>query len=83
MKNKILLVQDSELDKDITFEVSKDVKITTRLTFKKGDIIEQLIDRIKKLENEVERLNRQKTFIIEDSLKELWENEDDARWDKC
>jgi len=77
------ILQETELDKDITFEVSKDIKITARLTFKKGDIIGQLVNRIKRLENEVEKLNKEKIFIIEDSLKELWENEEDARWDKC
>lgn len=83
MESNLLSLQETELDKDFTFEVSKDVKVTAKITYKKGDVIEMLTTRIRKLETEVNNLNRQKCFVVEDSLRELWENEDDARWDEC
>ena len=79
-KNSMLTLQETELDKDITFEVSKDVKVTTRLTFRKDDVIEQLVNRIRKLENEVKRFSKDNLIISEDALTKLWDNEDDRRW---
>jgi len=79
----LLILQESELDKDITFELSKDIKVTAKLMFKKEDIIEPLIARIKKLEDEVKKLNKLKIRVVEDSLTGLWENEYDERWNKC
>ena len=82
-KNELCVIQTLDLDKDITFEFSKDVRMTTKVSFKKGDIIEQLLNRIDNLEKEVSKLDKQKIICAGDSLTELWENEDDAKWDDC
>lgn len=81
--NEIFQLQESELNKEVIYEVSKDLKITTKLTFRKGDLIEQLMEKIQKLENDFKKINICKTNVIEDSLRELWENEFDDKWDKC
>lgn len=82
MENSQLIgFQDSELDRELTFEVSKDVKVTTKITFRKGDIIDQLISRIKELEKRVNILNKSNVIVSEDALTKLWDNENDRRWD--
>lgn len=82
MENSQLMgFQDSELDKELTFEISKDVKITTKITFRKGDVIDQLTNRIKELERKVNTLNKNNVTISEDALTKLWDNENDRRWD--
>jgi len=81
--NEIFQLQESELDKELIYEVSKDIKITTKLTFRKGDIIEQLMNKIQMLENDINKLKGYKSIAVEDSLKELWENGYDDKWDKC
>lgn len=81
--NEIFQLQESELYKEVIYEVSKDLKITTKLTFRKGDLIEQLMEKIQKLENDFKNINICKTNVIEDSLREIWENEFDDKWDKC
>ena len=81
MENSQLIgFQDSELDKELTFEVSKDVKVTTKITFRKGDVIDHLTSRIKNLENEVKILNKNSKIISDDALTKLWDNENDQRW---
>ena len=81
MENSQLIgFQDSELDKELTFEVSKDVKVTTKITFRKGDVIDHLTSRIKELEKKVNTLNKNNVIISEDALTKLWDNENDRRW---
>ncbi len=77
MENKgIMTIQDSELDKELIFEK----QVITRVTFRKGDVIDQLMSRIKNLENKVKILNKNNITISEDALTKLWDNENDRRW---
>lgn len=77
-----VILQTNEFDQDLTFEISKDVKVTTKLTYKKGDVVEYLVEKIKKLESEVNRLSQNSGKFTEEVLSELWNNEYDSRWDK-
>lgn len=76
------IISETELDKDITFEISKEMRVTTKVTYNRGEIVGQLLDRIKRLEEKVEELHCRKTPLT-DSLGDLWENEYDAKWDQC
>lgn len=85
MNNHIIQEQtkSTELDEELTFEFSKDIKVTTKMNYKKGDVIETLIEKIKLLEKEVSRLGKNVILISSsDSLTELWDNEYDERWNK-
>jgi hypothetical protein len=43
-------------------------------------VVRGMQSQINNLENEMNKLKQNKINIIEDSLKELWENEYDDRW---
>ena len=66
---QLIEIEGSELDKELTFEVSKDVKVTTKITFRKGDVIEKLIKRIVDLENKINK--DEKFYILNDKEAEM------------
>lgn len=83
MENRnIITIQDFELDKELIFEK----QVITRVTFRKRDVIDQLMGRIRNLESEVKRLNKKESLpsspvlLTQESLKEIWDNEKDDVW---
>lgn len=76
----IILSNSTEFEKDLTFEVSKNYTITTKVTYKKGDVIETLMKQINKLQQEVIVLQNSSLNLSSDSLSELWDNNEDERW---
>lgn len=83
MDNSLIFMK-GELDKDISFEVTKDVKVTTHVTYKKEEIIENLVNRIKHLESQINQLGKSDSHsIVSESLMDVWDNESDDRWNEC
>ena len=76
----IVIGNSTEFEKDLTFEVSKNYIITTKVTYKKGDVIESLVRQINKLQREVKALENSSLNINPDVLSELWDNEEDDKW---
>lgn len=71
-----------ELEKDLTYEVSKEVKMVMKFNYKKEDLIGFLIEEVNKLKKQVEWLEDKKNIITQDDLVDLWDNEQDDRWNK-
>lgn len=71
---------DVEINKDIIYEVSKDVLIKTNIIYRQRDIINILIKKIKELEMKVVNSKNDNQSIVQESLIELWDNEYDERW---
>ena len=83
MSECIIEYPGAELDEEMTFEVSKNLKVTTRLKYKKGDVIHSLINEINNLKKELNSIKHvQKVLVTEETLIKEWDNEDDAKWDK-
>lgn len=72
----------TELDQDITFEISKNISVNAKVTFRKEDAMTFLLEKIRKLEIKVAELDKDKNLRVEDSLTALWDNEHDAKWDE-
>jgi hypothetical protein len=73
-----------ELDEELTFEVSKHLKVTTKVKYKKGDVIESLVNEIENLKKEIDDIKKvKKVLVTEETLIQEWENKDDSRWDQC
>jgi len=82
-----LMFSENELDQDISFEVTKNVKVTARVNYKKGDVIEGLINRIKHLESQIKNLEGknicpQGALLLQGTLEEIWGDEKENVWDK-
>ena len=78
----VIISNVNDFEKDLTFEVSKNYTITTKVTYKKGDVIESLIKQINKLQQEVTALKDSSVNISSDVLSELWDNEEDDKWNE-
>jgi len=81
-ENEIYCEYESDIDKDITYEVSDDIKITTKIIYRQKNVINYLINRVRMLEEKLERLDEEsnKISITEESLNELWDNKEDDSW---
>lgn len=83
---KNIVVESNDLDQDLVFEVSKEVKVVIKITYKIGDIIQQLqqlVNEIEDLRLQIQELKKEKILATKESLVELWDNEYDERWNQC
>ncbi|MCX6742063.1 MAG: hypothetical protein NTX24_02720 [Candidatus Pacearchaeota archaeon] len=78
----VIVGNANEFEKDLTFEVSKNYTITTKVTYKKGDVMESLIKQIRKLQQEVTVLKNNTLNISFGVLSELWDNKEDDKWNE-
>ncbi len=77
------------LNQEIIFEESRDRKVVSKVIFAKEDDIGLLVREINKLRKEVDILKKEKmererktSFVTNDSLINLWDNEYDDQWNK-
>lgn len=84
MTQSVLNCEAENLNQELTFEVSKEVKVVTKIIFNKEDGIPLLVQEIQKLRNEVESLKKEKkpSFVANEALIELWDNEHDDKWNE-
>jgi len=84
IQEQILESEDSnELDRDMIFEVSEEIKVTTKIKYKKGDIIDRLVCEINSLKSEMKQIKNKTILATKESLVNLWDNEYDEQWNKC
>jgi len=84
IQEQIIEFEDNtELDREMTFEVSEEIKVTTKIKYKKGDVIDRLVCEINSLKSEIELIKDKKILATRESLVNLWDNEYDERWNKC
>ena len=72
-----------EVDREVTFEVSKEVKVITRITFSRQELINYLIKEIDGLKLQVNELRNKRFLVTKESLVKLWDNEYDDKWNNC
>jgi hypothetical protein len=75
-------VYKSRLDKDLVFETSEGLQVSTKISYSREDIIEYLLSEIQELKLKVQALESRRT-ITEDSLLSFWDNEYDEAWNEC
>ncbi|AKB77809.1 hypothetical protein MSHOH_1326 [Methanosarcina horonobensis HB-1 = JCM 15518] len=75
-------VYKSRLDKDLVFETSEGLQVSTKISYSRGDIIEYLLSEIQELKLKIQALESRRT-ITEDSLLSFWDNEYDEAWNEC
>lgn len=75
-------VYKSRLDKDLIFETSEGLQVSTKISYSREDIIEYLLSEIQELKLKVQALESRRT-ITEDSLSSFWDNEYDEAWNEC
>ena len=78
-----LFIDDSKVDSEISYEVTKEYKVTTKISFENEDIFQYLFSEITKLKEKVENLEKEKTPIAENALIKFWNNEYDDQWNEC
>jgi len=77
------ILEYEDFEQDITFEVSKEVIVVTKMKYRKNDIIGQLVKEINNLKNQVQDLNEKRIPTTKEDLVKLWDNEYDDQWNKC
>ena len=75
-------VYKSRLDKDLVFETSEGLQVSTKISYFRGDIIEYLLSEIQELKLKIQALESKRT-TTEDSLSSFWDNEYDEAWNEC
>ncbi|MBC2698939.1 MAG: hypothetical protein HF976_14410 [ANME-2 cluster archaeon] len=78
-----LFIDNSKVDNEISYEVTKEYKVTVKISFDKEDIIPFLFSEITKLKEKVEHLENEKSPIAENALIKFWDNEYDNQWNEC
>lgn len=78
-----LFIDASNIDNEISYEVTKEYKVTTKISFEKEDILQYLFSEITKLKEKVENLENEKSPIVENVLIKFWDNEYDDQWNEC
>ena len=76
-------MQYEDFEQDITFEVSKEVTVVTKMKYRKDDIIGQLVTEINNLKNQVQDLKNKRVPTTKEDLVKLWDNEYDDQWNNC
>jgi len=71
-----------ELDKDLVFETSEGLQLSTKISYNKGDVIDYLLSEIQELKLKIKALESRRT-TTEDSLMSFWDNEYDEAWNEC
>jgi archaellum component FlaC len=80
---KSITIGTNNVEQDLVFEVSKEVRVVTKVTYKKDDFIQQLRSEIDDLRQQVQELKKEKILTTKESLVELWDNDYDERWNNC
>ncbi|AKB24954.1 hypothetical protein MSMTP_1485 [Methanosarcina sp. MTP4] len=70
------------LDKDLVFETSESLQVSTKISYTKGDVTDYLPPEIRELKLKVQAFESRRT-ITEDSLASFWDNEYDEAWNEC
>ena len=83
LNHDILFIDSSKVDNEISYEVTKEYKVTTKISFEKEDIFQYLFSEITKLKMKVENLEKEKSPIAENALVKFWDNEYDDQWNEC
>ena len=78
-----IYIDDSKVDNEISYEVTKEYKVTTKVSFDKDKIIPHLVSEITKLKVKVDNLEKEKSPIAENTLIKFWDNEYDDQWNEC
>ena len=78
-----LFIDDSKVDSEISYEVTKEYKVTTKISFEKKAIFQYLFSEITELKEKVENLENEKSPIAENTLIKFWDNEYDDQWNEC
>ena len=73
----------SGLDKEVTFEVTRNVKVTTSIKYRAEDAISLLIRELNEIKEQIKKIEQKKAFVQEESLIKLWDNEHDEKWNDC
>ena len=71
------------LDKEVTFEVTKEVKVTKKVKYTKEDVIPLLMKEIIELKEQIKKIQQKSPFIQEESLIKMWDNKYDDKWNNC
>ncbi|MDQ1252196.1 MAG: hypothetical protein QG646_1314 [Euryarchaeota archaeon] len=71
-----------KLDKDLVFETSEGLQLSTKISYTKGDIIDYLLSELQELKLKIKALESRRN-TTEDSLMSFWDNEYDEAWNEC
>jgi len=80
------IVQNSfyeDLNQEVTFEITENIKVTKQVKYSKQDMISSLINEINNLKQQIKKIEQKNNLIQEESLAKLWDNEHDERWNDC
>ena len=80
---QIVTFDNCGIDKDIAFEVSKEVTIVTKIAYRKEDAIMLLTSEIQELKRQIADLQTIKILTTRESLVKLWDNKYDDQWNNC
>ena len=73
----------NDCDKEVTFEVTENVKVTRTIKYGEEDVISLLVREINELKEQVKKIEQKKAFVQEESLIKMWDNESDEKWNDC
>jgi len=68
---------------DVTFEVSNEVRIVTKIAYRKEDAIALLTSEIQELKRQIADLKTTNVLTTKESLVKLWDNKHDDQWNNC
>lgn len=68
------------MEKDVAFEVSKEVTIVTKIAYRKEDAIALLTSEIQELKKRIADLKTSKILTAKEALIKLWDNKHDDQW---
>ena len=69
-----------DIDQEVTFEVTENIKVTKQIKYVKGDAISLLMREVNGLKEQIRRIERKNSLVQEDSLIKMWDNEYDEKW---
>lgn len=73
-----------DLDQEVVFEVTENIRVTKQLKYSKEDMISSLIREVTQLREQIKKIEQKNNiFVQEESLIKLWDNEYDDKWDNC
>jgi polyhydroxyalkanoate synthesis regulator phasin len=82
-KTQIATFDNCEMQKDVTFEVSKEITIVTKIAYRKEDAIALLTSEIQELKRQIADLKTTNVLATKESLVKLWDNKHDNQWNNC
>lgn len=77
-------LEDEELKEEITFDISTDQVVTAKVKYRKGDIVDQLIQEVTRLKQKVNILEEahQGTPVDRAAIQRVWDNPEDEIWNE-